>query len=97
MKKLIVIALIILAILFAAVATLFGFDSATVDFFGLPLESSLAVWVFLALLVGAVLGMLTAGGALLRRGSQIRKLQKELKRSQDELNNLRKIPIKDLN
>lgn len=73
-------------------------NSHTVEFryYVGSLETPLAWLLAISVLGGALLGMLASLGVILRLRTEIRRLHREMSVAQEEIRNLRAIPIRDL-
>ena len=70
-------------------------QSVTLNLYLREFSLPVSVLVFLALVLGAVLGILASAGMVLRRQQEVRRLKRRLALSEEEVLNLRNIPIKD--
>ncbi len=68
---------------------------AMLNYFLGSVEMPVSILVGLALLLGAVLGILASSMALIRLRHELRRLQRQLRLAEKEVSNLRAIPIKD--
>lgn len=83
--------IIVLAIIFA----LLNSHSVPIHFYFKAYNIYMPFLLLIVLAVGAVLGILALLPALLRAKSNIRKLKQRMRQSEQEVKNLRTIPIKD--
>ena len=96
MKK--IIYLIFVAILVLLIIGFAGFNSGqivSVKFIGLRMENEFWVFVVASLLIGMVLGYMFAISGAVKQSIQVRKLNKQLKKSEKEVSNLRNLPAKE--
>ena len=94
MRALLILILILLVLLAAVLASL---NAAPVSFnyYLDHLELSLAVLLFSAFFLGSLLGLIASISMVLAGLSERRQLRKQLNLCQQEIRNLRDIPIKD--
>ena len=95
MRLFLIIILLALAAVFGIVFTVFNAEKVPVDLYFLHYELPLATVVFLAVLVGTLLGFFMALGVVLRKHTELLKLKRRFSSLEQEVDNLRKIPIKD--
>ena len=95
MRRLLGFAAILLIILFGLSFSLLNATRVDVDYYfgaiGMPLSLALVA----ALIVGAVLGVLSALGVVLGKQRELRRLRKRVRDSEKELSELRRLPLKD--
>lgn len=95
MRRLLGLAAILLIILFGLSFSLLNAARVDVDYYfgaiGMPLSLALVA----ALIVGAVLGVLSALGVVLGKQRELRRLRKRVRDSEKELSELRRLPLKD--
>jgi len=77
------------------VFTVLNTASVEVDVYFYQTTVPVSVLIFVSLLVGAVLGVFVSLGLSFQHRVETRKLRKQLAQSEQELSNLRKIPMKD--
>ena len=87
--------LVLLAALAAAVFTIYNPDPVVIDLYFRKFELPLATLVLLSVLIGLVLGLLLASGLLVARQAEINRLRRRYHSLEMEVDNLRKIPIKE--
>lgn len=95
MKRILVIVLVVAVVVLATGFTLLNPGAVELDIYLRQLELPLALLVFLSIVLGALLGLLAGLGMVVRRQAEIRRLRKKLALSEQEVLNLRNIPIKD--
>ena len=95
MRRLLGLAAILLIILFGLSFSLLNATRVDVDYYfgtvGMPLSLALVA----ALIVGAVLGVLSALGVVLGKQRELYRLRKRVRNSEKELSELRRLPLKD--
>lgn len=95
MKRFAVILLVVIVALIVMAFTVLNTAIVPVDVYFYSIDVPVSVLIFVSLLLGAVLGVLVSVGLSWQQRSEIRKLRKQLALSEQEVFNLRKIPIKD--
>lgn len=95
MKRILLVILFFVLVLLATAFTVLNAQSVTLDLYLREFAVPVSVLVFLTLIIGALLGMLASAGVILRRRQEIRRLKRRLALSEEEVLNLRNIPIKD--
>ncbi|MEJ2058861.1 MAG: lipopolysaccharide assembly protein LapA domain-containing protein [Gammaproteobacteria bacterium] len=95
MRKLILFVILLLIVGLGVVFTVFNYQPARLDLYFVQFSLPLATLLALALLIGALLGMVTAMLLAVRKQREVRNLEKRLKLAEQELNNLRTSPLKD--
>lgn len=95
MKRILVILLVVAVVVVATGFTLLNPGTVEVDVYLRVVELPLALLVFLSIALGALLGVLAGLGMVVRRQAEIHRLKKKLAVSEQEVLNLRNIPIKD--
>lgn len=85
-------ATLVVAIVFAVT----NYDAVTIDYFFGERQIPLSILIFLIFLLGLLFGLALDSLILLRQRSQIQRLKKKIVAVDEELNNLRKMPLKDL-
>jgi len=69
--------------------------NVTIDYYLGTIDVSLSVVVIASLLIGALLGMITSLGMIVPLRRERSKLRKTIKTAEQEVSNLRSIPLKD--
>lgn len=87
--------LLAIAVIFGIVFTVFNADKVPVDIYFHQYELPLATVVFLAVLLGVLLGFMMAMTMLLKKQGELARLKRRFSSLEQEVDNLRKIPIKD--
>ncbi|SEO69703.1 LapA family protein [Aquisalimonas asiatica] len=95
MRRLIGFVAILIVILFGLSFALLNADSVDVDYYfgSVPMPLSLALVV--SLIIGAVIGVLTTLGMILGKQREVHRLRRRVKDTEKELNELRRLPLKD--
>ena len=83
--------IILLGIVFAVINS----HSVTINLYAGDIECYLPLLLIILLALGAILGVIALMPALLRAKARNRKLKQRIKQSEQEVKNLRAIPIKD--
>lgn len=93
-----IIGAIILAVIFFTILVLawLNTDPVTVDYLLGQAETSLSFILFVALLCGWLLGLVSCTLIVLRQRRESRRLKKEKQLLETELNNLRNLPLQSL-
>jgi uncharacterized integral membrane protein len=87
--------LVLILIAVATVFTVLNPGPVPLDLYVYSGEPPLAVVVFAVLALGVLVGVLTLLGLLLARQAELRRLRRRLRESEQEVLNLRNIPLKD--
>ena len=96
MKRILFVVLAIVLVLFAFAFTVLNTDKVGLNLYIVEVPpTSIALVIFISLFVGAVLGVVTSSGLVVKRQSEIRKLKRKLAVTEQEILNLRNIPIKE--
>lgn len=65
------------------------------DFYYVQVELALPVLLVIVLMLGVLLGMMSATGYCLRQRRELSRLRRDVKVAEEEINNLRTLPLKD--
>lgn len=95
MKALFKIFLLLATVLLGVIFTLQNPGKVTVDYYFSSIEVPLSLVISASLLLGAILGWVTAWARGLGKRHRCRQMQKKLLIAETEISNLRKLPIKD--
>ena len=87
------VATLVVAIIFAVA----NYSPVTINYFVGEIQIPLSILIFLIFLLGLLFGLALDSLILLRQRSQIQGLKKKIVAVEEELNNLRKMPLKDIN
>lgn len=86
---------LLLVLLFGLLFATLNSGTIQLNFYLGEVELPLAVTLVIALALGAVLGVASTVGIILRLRRQLGRARKELRNSQKELSSLRSMPIKE--
>lgn len=92
LSYILIMATLVVAIIFAVI----NFGKVPVKFFFGETQAPLAALLFGAFLFGLLFGLALDAWLRFRQRTRIRKLEQEKAATEAELNNLRKMPLKDL-
>lgn len=95
MKRLPIYIILLLLVLITAVFARINADNVELDFYFTTAQAPLALWLYIALVLGAVLGVLVSLLMVFRAKREVRRLAKRLALCEQELKNLRELPLKD--
>jgi len=95
MKRLATFILLVLVVLVVMAFTVLNTATVPIDVYFYQATIPVSVLIFLSLIVGALLGVFGSLGLSFQYRNEIRKLRKRLALSEQEVVNLRKIPVKD--
>lgn len=94
MKRVVIILLLLLIAMVGAVIANLNADLISFNYYFSTITLPLAVLLFLALSTGALAGVLLTLGMVLKARRDRARIQKRLKMCEQEVKNLREIPIK---
>lgn len=95
MRKLIMMAIFLVALIFTVAFAAFNMSPVNVDYYFGTLTLPLAVLLVIAVLIGMVLGVVAILFNSLKLRYENRRLSQKLALSEQEINSLRILPIKD--
>ncbi len=95
MKRILLWLLIIIVVLAGVSFSVLNADSVIVDYYFAKGEVPLSIVIVGALAIGALLGIASTFWAMFRLRREISRLKKQLKVKEQEVNNLRAIPMMD--
>jgi putative membrane protein len=95
MRRLVALLFALLIIGFGLSFALLNAQSVTMDYYLGATTMPLSLALTLVLAVGAILGLLAGSGALLRQRRQTATLRRQLASAEKELNELRRLPVRD--
>ena len=95
MSRLLILVLIFAVILLGVVFHLRNDQLVVLDYLVGSSKFYFSVWLVAAFAIGALLGMISSIPAILKVKREIARLQKRVKVSEKEINNLRVLPMKD--
>ena len=94
--RLIATIIIVTMVIFAALFTVLNATPVLIDYYAGKSTMPLSLLLVIALFAGAVLGVLASIGIMLRLKTENVKLKKELKLAENEVMNLRRLPLRDI-
>lgn len=94
MKRALIFIFLLLIALFGSVLTRLNIETVDFHYYFGTIEISLALLLMLVLACGALLGLLMTLGVALSARAERRRLQRTLQLREQEIRNLREIPIK---
>jgi uncharacterized integral membrane protein len=95
MRRLVLVLLVLVLVAFATAFTVLNPQQVELDLYFWRGALPLAVAVFAALALGVAIGIATLLGILLARHAELRRARKRLREAEQEILNLRNIPIRD--
>lgn len=95
MKRLPIYIILLLLVLITAVFARINADSVEIDFYFTTAQAPLALWLYISLVLGAVTGILVSLVMVFRTKREMRRLRKRLTLCEQEVKNLRELPLKD--
>lgn len=90
MRRAIRLLLALALILFATGFTVLNSGSVPLDLYFYAIEAPISVLVFVCVALGALLGIIAASGAFIRRQAEVRRLKKRVSRLESEKRDLRR-------
>ncbi|MCC5857940.1 MAG: LapA family protein [Ectothiorhodospiraceae bacterium] len=95
MRRVIGLFLLLLVVLFGLSFALLNAGSVQLDYYFGTVSLPLSLLLVLALIVGAVLGVVAALAMMLGRQRELGRARRKLAEIEKELNELRRLPLKD--
>ncbi|MCC5810318.1 MAG: LapA family protein [Ectothiorhodospiraceae bacterium] len=95
MRRVLGLFLLLLVVLLGLSFALLNAGSAELDYYFGSVSMPLSLLVVLVLIVGAVLGVLATMTMMIRRRREISSVRRRLAETEKELNELRRLPLKD--
>jgi len=95
MLRIIYIALIVLLVITGLVFAVLNAEPVQFNYYFDSLSVPLSLSMLVAMILGAILGVLASAGAILRQKRENHRLRKAVDMSEKEINNLRSIPLRD--
>lgn len=95
MRRLIGFLAILIVILFGLSFALLNANRVDVDYYFGTVGTPLSLALVAALIVGAIIGVLTTLGMILGKQREVHRLRRRVKDTEKELNELRRLPLKD--
>ena len=94
--RLIAVMIIVTMASFAVLFTVLNAAPVSIDYYAGQSTMPLSLLLVIALSIGAILGVMASIGIMLRLKSENIKCKKELKLAENEVINLRRIPLRDI-
>lgn len=95
MRRLIGLIIVLLLIGFGLSFALLNAEPVVVDYYLGTASLPLSLALTLSLVIGALLGLLTASAILVRQRRKVARLRRQLGQADRELGELRKLPLRD--
>jgi len=95
MRKILWVLIAIVLILVGLSFAMLNPDSAQLNLYAIQMTLPIAVWLVLALALGAIAGICSTMGIILRQRRELKRWRKQANEAQRELSELRKLPIRD--
>lgn len=95
MKRIVIFAVLLLVTLLGLSFALMNADSVRLMYYFGEVQAPLSLVVVLAIALGAFLGVLASMGMVVGQKREIAKLRKSVKIAEEEVSNLRSLPLKD--
>jgi putative membrane protein len=95
MRRLLGLVFILLLIGFGLSFALLNAGLVTLDYYLGTTELPLSMALLLALVIGAILGLIAATAVLIRHKREASRLRRRLSQAEKELSELRKLPLRD--
>ena len=95
MKRIVTFAVLLLVSLLGLTFALRNAETVQLDYYFGSLQAPLSLVVVIAIIVGAGLGVLASLGIVIGLKRELAKLRKSAKIAEEEVSNLRALPLKD--
>ncbi|WP_126455424.1 LapA family protein [Sulfuriflexus mobilis] len=95
MARLVSAFIILLVLLLVLFFTILNGEPVTVNYYFGEVRAPLALTIILALVGGAILGLISSVVIIMSTRHEVSKLRRQIKHTEQELTNLRTMPIKD--
>lgn len=95
MRRIVGLIALLVVILFGLSFALLNAHGVSVDYYFGELSLPLSLLLVFMLIIGAAIGVLASLSMILARANQVRKLRKQLSNTEREVNQLRRLPLKD--
>lgn len=95
MRRLIALVIAVLVVALGLSFAVLNADSAELNFYFGTLSMPISLWMVVALLVGAVLGVVSSVGLFFRQRRELARLRRQVADAEKELSELRKLPIRN--
>lgn len=95
MRRLIALVIAVLVVALGLSFAMLNAESAELNFYFGRLSMPISLWMVIAVVVGAVLGVLSSFGMVFRQRRQLARLRRQIADAEKELSELRKLPIRN--
>jgi len=95
MRRLIALVIVVLVVALGLSFAMLNADSAELNFYFGRLSMPLSLWMVVAVLVGALLGVVSTIGMFFRQRRELARLRRQVADAEKELSELRKLPIRN--
>lgn len=95
MKRILVFVILLVVALLGLSFALMNAELVSLNYYFATIQVPLSMVVVLAIVVGALLGVLTMLGMALGQKRELAKMRKSIKLAEMEISNLRSLPLKD--
>ncbi len=95
MKRIITFIVLLLVSLLGLSFALMNAEAVQLDYYFGSMKAPLSLVVVIAIIIGAGLGVLASMGIVLGQKRELAKLRKSAKIAEEEVSNLRSLPLKD--
>jgi putative membrane protein len=95
MKRIITFIVLLLVTLLGLTFALMNAESVKLDYYFGSMQAPLSLVVVVAIIIGAGLGVFASMGIVLGQKRELAKLRKSAKIAEEEVSNLRALPLKD--
>jgi putative membrane protein len=95
MKRIITFILLLLVTLLGLSFALMNAEMVKLEYYFGSIQAPLSLVVVIAIIVGAALGVLASVGLVVAQKRELAKLRKSAKIAEEEVSNLRALPLKD--
>ncbi|MEX0731951.1 MAG: lipopolysaccharide assembly protein LapA domain-containing protein [Aquisalimonadaceae bacterium] len=95
MRRIIGFIVVLLVVLFGLSFSLLNADTVAVDYYFGELNLPLSLLLVFSLIIGALAGVLACLAMVMTRTREMRRLRRRLTDTEKELNELRRLPLKD--
>ena len=95
MKRIITFVLLLLVSLLGLTFALMNAEPVQLNYYFGSIEAPLSLVIVIAIIVGAALGVLASTGIVFGQKRELAKLRKSKKLAEQEVSNLRSLPLKD--
>jgi len=95
MRRILVFIILLLVVLFGLSFSLLNAQPVEVDYYFGSQTLPLSLLLVIAIIVGALIGVMASLVVVMRRTREMRRLRRRLGDTEKELNQLRRLPLKD--